>query len=416
MKKLPVAVLFTVFIFLFSCQKNPDKAFVKRAIVNYNFDVTGKQKKVSEKLGSLLALQQIRDIPDQVKKNIDFSFYKYYKNGLSQQLWVFSLKNNMLNGYNAKALISITNGSSSMMILTYHYDKSTFKSGDINTYTGTTCIYDKNLNKTKELVYLKGKITKVISARTKDDKNKPFVIPSTPLPDPIVYHDWCVEFPAVCWGAGGSEGGPQPGEWQIPQDDNPSGGGSSTSDPYSTESLELFSSLLGNYWEDPFYDDVPFPAYDPNIDGPRDNQGYRKNGPQYQYANGTVQNYTDDNGGKYAIFTKPNGTQVKFEGATITNFGILSNRGVTTANGGIHADNSFTLAGLQHEYGHYLQAKVYGTSFYNNIIVPASLLSMIFDSANHYRFWTETNANRQAVAYFGASSDIAANPSNYPTQ
>ncbi|MBL0883846.1 MAG: hypothetical protein IBJ16_10965 [Chitinophagaceae bacterium] len=47
-------------------------------------------------------------------------------------------------------------------------------------------------------------------------------------------------------------------------------------DPYSPENLNAFANSLGRYWEDPSYDNVPFPAYDPNVDGPYNSEGYRK--------------------------------------------------------------------------------------------------------------------------------------------
>ncbi|MDP1811196.1 MAG: hypothetical protein Q8K66_07280 [Sediminibacterium sp.] len=134
-------------------------------------------------------------------------------------------------------------------------------------------------------------------------------------------------------------------------------------DLYSLSELDAYAQGLGYYWEDPSYDvnSNTFPPYDPIVDGPYDFQGYRKNGPSYQYVGGTVQNYTNDNGGKYAIFTSTNGTQTTFPGATITDYLVLPRAGVTTANGGIHMSTiSNGLSDLQHEYGHYLQAQALG--------------------------------------------------------
>jgi len=129
---------------------------------------------------------------------------------------------------------------------------------------------------------------------------------------------------------------------------------------------------------------------------------------------GIVQNFTNDRGGKFSIFIK-NGTGqiVVFQGATITNFGILQYKGATTSNGGIHADLSFSLADLQHEYGHFLQAQKYGSFIYNSKILPASLWNMIVSPSSHRYFWTEIEANQLSIAFFGTKSDIASNP-NFP--
>ncbi len=90
------------------------------------------------------------------------------------------------------------------------------------------------------------------------------------------------------------------------------------------------------------------------------------------------------------------------------------NAGVTTAKGGIHAAASFTLAGLEHEYGHHLQALQLGTYAYYTTIALPSLYNMAKDKLNHSSYWTEIDANRKAINYFGSGSDIAINPYNYP--
>ncbi len=139
---------------------------------------------------------------------------------------------------------------------------------------------------------------------------------------------------------------------------------------------------------------------------------YRKNGPAYQYMGGTIQNWTEINSdGKYAVWTGSDGTIVNFPNVTITNFGVKTHTGFTTSNGAIHADNDFTLALLEHEYGHYLQALMYGSVTYNTVIVPASLWNMTFDASNHDTFWTETDANAWATLWFGRNSAIGQDPS-----
>jgi hypothetical protein len=167
---------------------------------------------------------------------------------------------------------------------------------------------------------------------------------------------------------------------------------------------------IEHYWEDASYDDVFTIVQNPIYDG----QGFRKNGDVFNYSEGNIQNYTNDNGGKYAVFTKNSGEKIYFPGATITDVGVMQNRGVTTGNGGIHASLSFSLAGLQHEYGHYLQALNYGSFIYNSKIVPASLWNMTFSPSTHNHFWTEKEANQLAINFFGNNSAIALNSTNYP--
>lgn len=193
-------------------------------------------------------------------------------------------------------------------------------------------------------------------------------------------------------------------------------GGGGAVNPFNGKPLAPEGFFTDRYWEDPTYDNnsiVNPPCTDP-VQCAYDQDGYRKNGPVYNYKGGTVQNYTNDNGGKYAIFTKTNGDKVKFPGATITDFGVSTNRGATTSNGGIHADLTFDLPALEHEYGHYLQALHYGSIIYNTYIVPASLWDMTTSPSSHPSFWTEVEANQFAIDFFGSSSDIALNPTRFP--
>ena len=180
-------------------------------------------------------------------------------------------------------------------------------------------------------------------------------------------------------------------------------------DPFSEQNLTLFANSLGRYWEAEEYDNIPFPIYDILSDGPRDSQGYRKNGIIYNYSDGSIQNYTNDVGGKKAIFThKSTGVQIILPGVTITDFGVLNAAGVTTANGGIHLSlNNNGIADIEHEYGHYLQALELGKFNYYLQIVPASLKSATINPIGHRFFWTEVDANRKAVSFFGSSSAIA---------
>lgn len=147
------------------------------------------------------------------------------------------------------------------------------------------------------------------------------------------------------------------------------------------------------------------------VDFEIEQEKYRPNGPAYQYIGGKIQNWTNEKDvmDRYAIFTDNQGKTIKFPGASITDFMVGDDVGYTTSNGSIHADNSFTLALLEHEYGHYLQAKLIGSYLYNLEIVPASLYSAIKakNTIEHRNFWTEKDASARAANFFGHySSDI----------
>lgn len=202
------------------------------------------------------------------------------------------------------------------------------------------------------------------------------------------------------------------------------GGGPSTGDPlweaydtFSKENIFNYAESLNFYWVDPSYDvnSNSFPPYNPNVDGSYNIQGFRKMGGVYVYSEGTVQNYADDNGHYNSIFSSNNGSVLQFPGATITNIAVLNGYGWTSASGGIHASLGFSLADLQHEYGHFLHAQAVGVSYYNNFVIPSSLYSAAIDITNHKHFWTEIIANALAVAFFGPNSDIANKPLLFPT-
>jgi hypothetical protein len=71
---------------------------------------------------------------------------------------------------------------------------------------------------------------------------------------------------------------------------------------------------------------------------------------------------------------------------------------------------------LRHEFGHILQAKIFGYQFFYRSIVPASLRSA--HKANrhpefkHQHTWTEWTANWLAYHYFNSPSDW--NTKKYP--
>lgn len=132
---------------------------------------------------------------------------------------------------------------------------------------------------------------------------------------------------------------------------------------------------------------------------------WHKDGKPGDYVGGSVQNWTSIDGGKMAIWSGENGQSVVFQNVKIINRWVMDGYGYTTSNGVIHADKTFRLSRLQHEYGHFLQVIMYGAATYNGIISPSSLYSMVF-SKNHDNFWTEKDANAWATLWFGKNSAI----------
>jgi hypothetical protein len=191
------------------------------------------------------------------------------------------------------------------------------------------------------------------------------------------------------------------------------GPGWSPADPYAPDQLLTFGNLKGWYWDDPA-NFAPVEAYDANRDGPYRPDGYRRNGTWKQYFRGTVQNWINDAGDKIATFTGINGVSTDFPGAYISDVLTPTNKAYTTSDRTIHADNTFGVADLQHEYGHVLQINQYGKRYYVEVIMPASLINMVLHPSDHKYFWTETDANALAIQFFGASSPIALDPTNFP--
>jgi len=185
-------------------------------------------------------------------------------------------------------------------------------------------------------------------------------------------------------------------------------------DPYSPDNLDSYSASLGYFWENPQNEAVLEP-YDPAIDGPPAPDGTKKRGPLLQYIGGKVQNYTDGAGVNYATFTDDStGVVTVFPGATITPLWVLDYAAWTSSSGTIHASYGVDLATLEHEYGHFLYAKLVGPLVYNGTVVPSSLYSATTDPQHHRYFWTEYQANLQAIKFFGSNSAIGLRPDRFP--
>jgi hypothetical protein len=78
-------------------------------------------------------------------------------------------------------------------------------------------------------------------------------------------------------------------------------------------------------------------------------------------------------------------------------------------NGGLTGYNT-----LKHEYGHILQAKIYGKMAFYTTIAPYSILSAEF-ATKHQCSWTETDANKLASHYFcNQKNDCNWNNNDFP--
>jgi len=149
--------------------------------------------------------------------------------------------------------------------------------------------------------------------------------------------------------------------------------------------------------------------------------GWQKFGDPINFGDGTVQNYMSPSSPYsktapqfQAIFTGSAGV-VKFPGVTISTGSSFPGTGLTYPHGSIVADVTFTLAYLQHEYGHYLDNMAHGDVYYIFGIMINSGIDMVIDADGHHGFWTEVEANQLAVKYFGPNSAIAQDPQTFPT-
>ena len=84
---------------------------------------------------------------------------------------------------------------------------------------------------------------------------------------------------------------------------------------------------------------------------------------------------------------------ISYRAVTIPERGIIVGEGIY--------QNNYDRAIMQHEYGHILQYRKFGSSAYWKVIAPESLASATFFPSSHYKYWTETWANYLAKGYFG---------------
>ena len=68
---------------------------------------------------------------------------------------------------------------------------------------------------------------------------------------------------------------------------------------------------------------------------------------------------------------------------------------------------------MQHEFGHILQYRKYGSLVYWLVIAPESFINAVYFPLSHYSFWIETWANHLSKEYFSKSW---IGGTGYPTQ
>lgn len=145
-------------------------------------------------------------------------------------------------------------------------------------------------------------------------------------------------------------------------------------------------------------------------------------GDPVSYVGGTVQNFVDPYGRRYAVWTDsaPPHTETVFPNVLVTNTLVFDEKAYTIpaesnpppwwdpiASIYMSSVGNMTLATLQHEYGHFLQMKVFGVDFFNSTILPTSLFSQVFNPSKHNSKWTETGASALSKIFFGSNSKIA---------
>lgn len=176
-------------------------------------------------------LLSISGLNESLKTAFDESYCKYSQNQDGNKLWVVALKKGSLSFTKAKAFISLKKKELFVLVLSYEYDRGSYKQGDFGTYTGTISFYDGNINKIKDLIYEKGNLKQIIPA------NCPTCVLCGNCPPPAAV-DWCVSYPMLC---GSNNGSNDPGEWQNMQPGDGGGGGSGTT--YSATVSYLISTL-----------------------------------------------------------------------------------------------------------------------------------------------------------------------------
>ena len=83
-----------------------------------------------------------------------------------------------------------------------------------------------------------------------------------------------------------------------------------------------------------------------------------------------------------------------YRAVTVPERGIIAGEGVFTS--GLRAGQAM----MQHEFGHILQYRMFGSTAYWYVIAPESFANATLFPSSHHRYWTETWANYLAKGHF----------------
>lgn len=117
----------------------------------------------------------------------------------SSELVILKMTSGFLEFEHSKVVISLNGDKHSILVLSYDYDKSSYKDGDFRTYTGKINIYNAIVEQMTAFEYFKGRI---VRAKNESNPYKAWGYWVEPEPG---YTDWCLVLPDLCnyWDDGG---------------------------------------------------------------------------------------------------------------------------------------------------------------------------------------------------------------------
>jgi hypothetical protein len=193
----------------------------------------------NQNLLGLNYLLSLNGLKTEFKDALNINDYKYYSKGDNDKLWIVALNKHAFGFEKAKLIASIKNGKSFSIIASFNYDESLYQTGNFNTYTGTTTIYNQEIKEIKTFRYEKGALKEVIFPPC---SNCSMV---QPLP-PDDRTNWCLVLPALCDYQGGEGTDPNDPTTPMMPPEEGGGGGNSSGTGYPTVVNQLTSLLSLN--------------------------------------------------------------------------------------------------------------------------------------------------------------------------
>ncbi len=177
--------------------------------------------------------------------------------------------------------------------------------------------------------------------------------------------------------------------------------GSAIGMAYGLASEEGREYLADMFTNTPTYD-LEIPAYDPGtLSASTEGMGYY----------GAAQMGTNPLTLHQARTSAPSNFVGNYYGAPVYESSIYNNgsavtlppMGIYVGEGVYGSNNLRNIMTLHHEYGHWLQYKDKGFTYYYSVIAPTSLYSAMHSKSNreHMKTWTEQDANIKAYIFFG---------------